>query len=146
MSATTQIARSKYNEAQLLSEDLLYMVPQVAAELTPKINEMSQLRLVKGGKKSYDIMVAGYFNDMLQVLRETFRVLKPGSSCMLILGDSAPYGVYIPTDVYLGELGKGVGFARYKIEDLRTRGDKWKDNPQRHKVALKECILTLEKA
>ena len=90
-------------------------------------------------------MVAGYFNDMLRVFRETFRVLKSGSAFVVILGDSAPYGVYIPTDEYLGEVGKAIGFAKYEIEELRTRGGKWKNNPQRHDVALKECILTLYK-
>jgi DNA modification methylase len=145
MSATTQINRSDYDEAHLLSRDVLSAVPHVAAELTPKIVEMSKRRLVKGGKKSYDIMVAGYFNDMIQVMRETFRVLKPGAAFLLILGDSAPYGVYVPTDTYLGEIGKAVGFSHYEIEELRTRGGKWKENPQRHKVPLKECILTLYK-
>jgi hypothetical protein len=82
---------------------------------------------------------------MLDVIRETCRVLKPRSAFVLILGDSAPYGVYIPTDRYLGELGLAVGFAKYEVEELRTRGGKWKNNPQRHDVALKECILTLYK-
>lgn len=145
MSATTQINRSDYDEAHLLSEDVVQAVPQVAAELQEKIAEMSKQRLVKGGKKSYDIMVAGYFHDMLQVFRETFRLLRPGAAFVLILGDSAPYGVYVPTDSYLGEIGKAVGFARCEVEELRTRGGKWKENPQRHKVPLKECILTLYK-
>jgi DNA modification methylase len=145
MSATTQIARSHYNETQLLSEEFLATAPGVVTELAPKITQMSERRLGKGGKKSYDIMVAGYFNDMLKVFQEAFRVLKPGGAFLLILGDSAPYGVHIPTDTYLGELGCAIGFARYRIEDLRTRGGKWKDNPQRHKVALKESILTVEK-
>ncbi|HEY7125028.1 MAG TPA: hypothetical protein VH540_13825 [Ktedonobacterales bacterium] len=145
MSATTQINRSDYDEAHLLSDELLEAVPHVAAELQPKIAAMSKQRLVKGGKKSYDIMAAGYFNDMLKVLRETARVLKPGAAFLLILGDSAPYGVYVPTDVYLGEIGKAMGFARYEVEELRTRGEKWRENPQRHKVPLKECILTLYK-
>ncbi len=145
MSATTQVLRSNYTTGDLLSNDFLKISPDMAAELGPKVNELTQRRLQKGGKKSYDIMVAGYFNDMLQVLQETFRVLKPGSAFLLILGDSAPYGVHIPTDIYLGEIGKAVGFVRYKIEDLRLRGGKWKDNPQRHNVALKESILTLEK-
>ncbi len=145
LSATTQINRSQYDERHLLSEDFCDTVPHIAAELKPKVTELSRRRLTKGGKKSYDILVAGYFNDMLRVVRETYRVLKPGSAFLLILGDSAPYGVYIPTDIYLGEIGKAVGFAGYSVEDLRTRGGKWKDNPQRHGVALKECILTLNK-
>lgn len=145
MSATTQIGRSAYDEADLLSEDFNQSAPSIATELKPKINSLSERRLTRGGKKSYDILVAGYFNDMLQVVRETYRVLKPGGSFLLILGDSAPYGVYIPTDIYLGEIGKAVGFASYDVEELRTRGGKWKDNPQRHDVPLKECILTLHK-
>lgn len=145
MSATTQIGRSDYDEANLLSEDFNQTAPSVAAELLPKIASLSERRLTKGGKKSYDILVAGYFNDMLQVVRETYRVLKPGGSFLLILGDSAPYGVYIPTDTYLGEIGKAIGFTSYDVEELRTRGGKWKDNPQRHDVPLKECILTLHK-
>ena len=145
MSATTQISRTDYTKGKLLSDEFLTAVPDVATELNPKVDSLTHLRLQKGGKKSYDIMVAGYFNDMLKVFRETFRVLKPGASFLLILGDSAPYGVHIPTDIYLGEVGKAVGFARYKIEDLRERGGKWRDNPQRHHVALKESILTLEK-
>lgn len=145
MSATTQINRKNFDESALLSKDFRSTVPHIAEELTPKVTELSKLRLTKGGKKSYDIMVAGYFNDMLQVMRETFRGLKPNSPFVIILGDSAPYGVYIPTDIYLGEIGKAVGFSRYEIEELRTRGGKWKDNPQRHSVALKECVLTLYK-
>ncbi len=145
MSATTQINRSDYDEAHLLSSELLEAVPDVAAELRPKIAMMAEQRLIKGGKKSYDIMTAGYFNDMLKVLQETARVLKPGAAFLLILGDSAPYGVYVPTDLYLGEMGKAVGFGHYEVEELRTRGEKWRENPQRHKVPLKECILTLYK-
>lgn len=146
LSATTQINRSDYDEAYLLSENLCRTAPHIAAELKPKIADMAQRRLTKGGKKSYDVMVAGYFNDMLCVLQETFRILKPGGDYLLILGDSAPYGVHIPTEIYLGELGKATGFSGYEIEELRTRGGKWKDNPQRHDVALKECLLTLHKA
>lgn len=146
MSATTQINRSDYDKTNFLTPDFWETCPKLANELQEKTAKLSELRLVKGGKKSYDIMVGGYFNDMLRTMRETFRILKSGSSFLLILGDSAPYGVYIPTDEYLGEIGKAVGFADYEIEILRTRGGKWKANPQRHSVELRESILTLRKA
>lgn len=145
MSATTQANRGDFDEAQPLIADLHSVVPQMTHELKSKITELSAMRLVKGGKKSYDIMVAGYFNDMLPMMREAYRVLKPGAAFVLIMGDSAPYGVHIPTDVYLGEIGRAIGFKRYEIEDLRARGGKWKNNPQRHNVVLKESILTLFK-
>ncbi len=145
MSATTQINRSEYDRERLLADDLAQAAPAVARELQIKIDNLSSIRLQKGGKKSYDILVAGYFNDMLKVLQQTYRVLRPGSAFVMILGDSAPYGVYIPTHTYLGDLGQAVGFRHSKTELLRTRGNKWKDNPQRHKVPLQECILTLYK-
>ena len=90
-------------------------------------------------------MVAQYFNDMTLALIDSFRVLKPGACFMLILGDSAPYGVHIPTEEILGEIGLGAGFKEYSICKLRERGNKWKGNPQRHHVLLKESILTLRK-
>ena len=145
MSATTQANRGDFDEAQPLIADLHRVAPEMACELKGKVAELGQMRLIKGGKKSYDIMVAGYFNDMLPMMREAYRVLKPGAAFVLIMGDSAPYGVHIPTDVYLGEIGRAIGFKRYEIEDLRVRGGKWKNNPQRHNVVLKESILTLFK-
>jgi hypothetical protein len=52
----------------------------------------------------------------------------------------------VPVEEYLGRIGLGVGFSRFKVEPLRLRGGKWKANPQRHNIALKECVLTLFKA
>lgn len=145
MSATTQALRGGFDIERAMSAELRAVAPDVAETLQNKVSQLAELRMVKSGKKSYDMMVAGYFNDMLPILREAFRVLKPGAAFILIMGDSAPYGVHIPTEVYLGEIGISVGFNRYEIEDLRVRGGKWKNNPQRHTVALKESILTLFK-
>jgi hypothetical protein len=132
IAATTQIRRSAF-EGQ----------PRVHQELTEKIAELERRRHAKGGKKNYDLMVAGYFNDMFQVLQRVAEALKPGAPSVWVLGDSAPYGVYIPTEEYLGELARGLGFSRYEVEILRRRGEKWAHNPQRHKVPLKESLLTI---
>ncbi len=142
-SATTQIARSdaKYE----ISAELQADCSDVAAFVATAVAELSTRRLHKGGKKSYDLMVAGYFNDIHQIVRDVYRVLKPNTKALFVLGDSAPYGVHIPTDKLIGEIGLGVGFSDYDIEVLRTRGDKWKANPQRHSVALRESIVILSK-
>ena len=142
-SATTQIIRnnSRYN----ISEELHQLCPEVYQFLKTATTKLSDLRMTKGGKKSYDLLVAGYFNDMLSVIADIFRVLKHNKKAVFILGDSAPYGVHIPTDELIAKIGLGIGFSGYKIDILRTRGEKWKDNPQRHNVLLRESIITLTK-
>lgn len=142
-SATTQIARDdpKYK----LSSELGHDAPAVHQFLSSATAQLSKVRLSKGGKKSYDHLVSGYFNDIHLVVRDVYRVLRRGAKAVFVLGDSAPYGVHIPTDELIGKIGVGVGFANYDIAVLRTRGGKWKDNPQRHDVSLRESIVTLSK-
>jgi hypothetical protein len=109
------------------------------------IGQLSELRQTKAGKKTYDYMVAGYFEDMLKVVQEAYVVLKPGSQFILVLGDSAPYGVHVPTEEFIGRLAVAVGFSGYDVEVIRARGEKWAHNTQRHKMPLRESILTIYK-
>ena len=143
-SATTQISRDdpRYSLLQGLRE----ASPDVFDFLRKSVSQLSEIRLTRGGKKSYDHLVSGYFNDMFQILSEVYRVLKNGTKAVFVLGDSAPYGIHIPTDDLIGKIGVGVGFSDYCIDILRERGVKWKDNPQRHSVPLRESIVTLTKA
>ena len=86
-----------------------------------------------------------YFEDMYKVLIEMHRVLRKGSKAYLILGDSAPYGIYIPTTQYLGEIAQSAGFGDYKIYKIRERGHKWTTLSNRHNVELSENILELNR-
>lgn len=94
------------------------------------------------GKKSFHILMMHYFEDMYYVLKEMRRVLCSGSKAYLILGDSAPYGSYIPTTQFLGEIALSTGFSEYRIDKIRSRGHKWKIKT-RHSVELSENLLTL---
>ena len=142
-STTTQINRndSKYSFLTSFISDN----PHEFSFLKDAVTELSDKRKIKGGKKSYDLLVTGYFNDMYNTLKDNFRVLRPGCRAMYILGDSAPYGVHIPTDELIGKIGCNIGFNSFSIELLRNRGDKWKNNPQRHGIQLRETIVTLSK-
>jgi DNA modification methylase len=142
-SATTQISRD--DPRYILSDSIKDACPSVYNLLNKATSDLRSIRLTRGGKKSYDHLVSGYFNDMFQVISDVYRVLKPHKRAIFVLGDSAPYGVHIQTDVLLGEIGLGVGFSDYDIKVLRERGGKWKDNPQRHNVLLRESIVTLKK-
>jgi len=143
--ATTQITRGLYDVEATLSQEINQAAAHVYELLQQSILQLAKLRLQKGGKKDYDLMVALYFNDILRVLKETYRVLEPGGRFCLVLGDSAPYGVHIQTDQMIGELGLGLGFRNFEYDELRKRGGKWKGNPQRHRVPLREGVVVLTK-
>lgn len=115
------------------------LIPQLM-DLFERIKNNSFYR---SGKKSFHILMMHYFNDMYNVLIEMRRVLKPGAKSYMILGDSAPYGVYIPTTQLLGEIAISAGFEGYAIYKIRTRGTKWKSLSNRHNIELSENILEL---
>ncbi len=144
MAATTQVRMSAMGEIRecprIRDVDL-----GIHSELSDIIGRLEGMRAVKSGKKTYDYVVAGYFEDMLRVLEGGLSVLKPGGHFVLVLGDSAPYGVHIPTEKIMGKLAVAIGFSSYEIEQIRTRGGKWGHNTQRHKVPLRESILTIAK-
>lgn len=142
-SATTQISRTDLRYEFLT--DFERDSKQSHSFLVNAVEKLSTLRLIKGGKKSYDLMVIGYFNDMYRIIKENFRVLTNGSKAVYILGDSAPYGIHIPTDELIGQIGVDIGFKKYSIKVLRERGGKWANNPQRHTVKLKESVVILQK-
>ena len=144
IAATTQIRRTEMDQVQYCP-GIRSVSPSTHAELMGIIQRLAKLRLVKGGKKAYDLLVAGYFEDMLRVIKEAYVVLKAGQPFILVLGDSAPYGVHVRTDEIIGELATAVGFSGYDVEIIRTRGDKWSANSQRHKVPLRESIVTITK-
>ena len=92
-----------------------------------------------GGKKNYYTMIALYFLDMAHVWRELKRVCKEGAEVCFVIGDSAPYGVYVPVDEWLGKLAISAGFKEYNFEKTRDRNVKWKN--RKHTVPLKEGRL-----
>ena len=92
-----------------------------------------------GGKKNYYTMIALYFLDLAKIWMELRRVCKKGSLVCFVIGDSAPYGVYVPVDEWLGKLAVSAGFKEYQFEKTRDRNVKWKN--RKHTVPLKEGRL-----
>lgn len=144
IAATTQIRRTAMQHVRWCP-GVEAVSSEIQSELVAIGEKLSELRKVKGGKKAYDLLVPGYFEDMLQVIQGAHAVLKPGGKFVLVLGDSAPYGVHVRTDELVGELAVAVGFSSYELEIIRARGEKWANNSQRHKVPLRESIVTVTK-
>ena len=111
-------------------------------ELDSRYYALEKICKERKGKKSFHILMMHYFEDMYNVLKEMRRVLSQNSKAYLILGDSAPYGIYTPTTQFLGEIATSIGFNNYEIYKIRSRGHKWKVKT-RHNVELSENILML---
>jgi DNA modification methylase len=117
---------------------------RVAKLLLEKSCEIKRAATERTGRKSFDKLALLYFCDMYDVLAETRRVLKANGKAYLVLGDSAPYGVYVPTTSLLGEIGKALGFKSFEIHRIRVRGTKWKTLTHRHSLELPENVLILK--
>ncbi len=84
-------------------------------------------------------MIIAYFNDLAKVMLELRRVTKEEGKICMVIGDSAPYGVYVPVDRWLGQLAIAAGFDSFCFEKLRDRNTKWKN--RKHDVPLQEGRL-----
>lgn len=111
-------------------------------EIADVCERLAQERLTHGGKKDYHLMVAAYFLDMKNVWQSLRRVCVDGSEVWFVVGDSAPYGIYVPVDKWLGELALLAGFKSSKFDKLRDRNVKWKN--RKHRVPLQEGILWVQ--
>jgi len=114
----------------------------IRQELLDVYDSLAQERLLHGGKKNYHLMIAAYFSDMSKIWKSLRRVCKTGSQICFVVGDSAPYGIHVPVEKWLGELACSAGFIDYTFEKTRDRNTKWKN--RKHRVPLQEGRLWVE--
>jgi hypothetical protein len=114
----------------------------VPFELTPVCEQLAEVRLTKGGKKTYHLMVACYFHDLARVWEALRRACDTPSQTCFVIGDSAPYGVYVPVIEWLGRLAVAAGFRSFHFERTRDRNVKWKN--RKHRVPLCEGRLWVD--
>lgn len=142
--ATTHYKESDFDVNIFKKNEFSTTNPDVMLFLNEKYNEIRDIAKTRKGKKSFHMLMMHYFEDMYNVLKEIRRVLKPDSKAYLILGDSAPYGVFIPTTKILGDIAMNTGFNSYDIIKIRSRGTKWKSLKNRHSLELSENVLILQ--
>ena len=109
---------------EILEEPLL---EPIIDELVVVVRELEKIRLTKGGKKTYHTMIAAYFLDIAKIWENSRKIMDKDSKICFLIGDSAPYGVYVPAEKWLGKLALANGFNNYDFEKLRDRNIKWKN-------------------
>ncbi|MGR3178319.1 MAG: DNA modification methylase [Candidatus Anammoxibacter sp.] len=138
-SCSQHSASDKIELTEILANPLL---DPIRTELTQACNSLAEIRLKKGGRKTYHTMAASYFLDIAQIFTQLRRLCKDGSEMCFVIGDSAPYGIYLDVDKWLGELAISAGFSSYSFEKIRDRNIKWKN--RKHRVPLKEGRLWIQ--
>ncbi len=127
---------SRLRPDALLQSEALH---PIRAEITHVYRELAAQRLHRGGRKNYHLMVVGYFFDMAKVWQTLRKVCVQDARVCFVVGDSAPYGVHIPVEKWLGELALAAGFRNYRFEKVRDRNTKWRN--RKHRVPLHEGFL-----
>jgi DNA modification methylase len=135
-SCTQHVASERQETARLLEQGVLAPIRRELVEVCEKLETEKENH---GGKKPYHAMVAAYFHDLAQVWIALRRVTANGGLACFVIGDSAPYGVYVPVDRWLGELALAAGFKCFEFEKTRDRNVKWKN--RKHRVPLHEGRL-----
>ncbi len=147
-SATTYYKESVLKSNQpdkILGNQMLKDAPLMCEKIKKIGESIRSAKIRKGSKKNFELLTYMYFKDMFKSLKEMYRITRINSLNFMIVGDSAPFGVHVPTDIFLGEIGKEIGFSSYEIIPLRERGTKWTTLKNRHNLKLRECILILKK-
>jgi len=136
------VACSQHSAAdQLVLSELLEApeVDPIREELGAVCQQLASIRETKAGRKSYHTMVAGYFLDLARVWHSLRPLCTPKAAVCFVVGDSAPYGVHVPVEDWLGRLALAAGFSAFTFEKIRDRNMKWKN--RKHRVPLHEGRL-----
>lgn len=142
--ATTHYSESEFTINQFIESEFYLTNKEIAEELIATTKRIKTSAVEKSGKKSFDILTLLYFQDMFEVLKEIRRVVRRRNNAYLILGDSAPYGIHVPTTEILGKISQNIGFNTYNIHRIRARGTKWKTLKHRHSLELTENVLVIK--
>jgi DNA modification methylase len=139
------VSSSQHSSRERLKAEALIeaeAVQPIRHELAEVMRKLAVVRENHGGKKHYHTMIGAYCRDIGLVLRQLRLVCRPGARMCWVIGDSAPYGVYCPTEKWIAELAIAAGFKSHRFEKLRDRNVKWKN--RKHRVPLKEGLLWIE--
>ncbi|MBO5209655.1 MAG: hypothetical protein J6B68_09980 [Lachnospiraceae bacterium] len=135
-SCSQMVSKEKPKTYEFLKDPLLTPIYDEIYEVCKSLEAEKENH---GGKKNYYTMIALYFLDLAKIWQDLRRVCKEDSLVCFVIGDSAPYGVYVPVDEWLGKLAVNAGFKEYWFEKTRDRNVKWKN--RKHTVPLKEGRL-----
>ncbi|MBB6015963.1 hypothetical protein ACFP9V_11570 [Deinococcus radiopugnans] len=125
-----------------LEEDLQNIKP-IHSDINFIVEKLVIERKKRAKGKEYDRLVYQYFNDMSLILENMAMNVISGGKVALVIGDSAPYGVYVDTPKLIAMLASQYGFRLNNDQTLRLRGERWTGIQTRHSHTLSERLIVL---
>ena len=138
-SCTQHVSSHVKDTFTILEHNLLESIHD---DITQTCDKLEKEKENHAGKKNYHTMIAYYFYDMAKTWKEIRRIMKKNSQVCFIVGDSAPYGIHVPVETWLGKLAISAGFSSFTFEKTRDRNVKWKN--RKHRVPLQEGRLWIK--
>ena len=142
ITATTQ--QSSVGSAALATSALRELGP-TATSIDILVQKLHGERTSRSRGKEYDRVLPAYFLAISQVLSNLAGTLAPGAPAVWLVGDSAPYGVYVDTPGIIAELAQHAGLSLEKDVVLRRRGQRWAGNSSRHGIELAERLILMRR-
>jgi DNA modification methylase len=106
-----------------------------------KLDEMGNSACIpKEERLRVQRVLLGYFEDMYLVLKELWRILRPGSILTYVVANSRYYYLPVASDVILAEIARCIGFQPIDLVVLRKRNGR-----TRQKSFLRESAVFLKK-
>jgi tRNA G10 N-methylase Trm11 len=131
-------ALRSHPEARPPQDALLYREP---APLTEQIEEVT----AKHPDPRIPRMLRGYFQDLFEVLTEMRRVLVPGGSAALVVGNAQYCGVPVPVDEHLANAAEQADLTVDEIHPLRLRGNSAQQMGAYGRRASRESVVFLRR-
>lgn len=96
--------------------DLDFCLPN--NDLAQQLETLREQKPEKGiyGGHGWANYAASYFNDCYKFVLGIQDVLKPGSTALIVIGNSILQGILIPTDQYFGQIAESIGLELVRID------------------------------
>ena len=100
--------RKGYRDKKLESKDQL--INLICEEIETRRKKKEENGKKDGRSRLLPNLIVGYFEDMENVLKEFKEIMPSGSSCFIVVDQSAYLGTVVPTDLILAYLAKKLDF------------------------------------
>ena len=123
----------RFNQGKAISE-----FPEIQAIV-------EALCLTENNNLKIPYMIAAYFDDLAEVFRELWRVMRPGSIGAFVVGNSRWGGVVVPVDHLLLKIAQNTGFQPERILITRLKGNSPQQMRQYGRIPVRESIIIFSK-